>query len=59
MTTKRKLNARLLDRKRELDKLEMAYVNFVIGDKEYEEKRPILIGRIKELEDLLCLTDKK
>lgn len=58
MITKRSIKNRLDWRKRQLEKLDKAYVNYVIGDKEYNEKRPLLIGRIAELEDLLCRTKK-
>lgn len=57
--TKRALKNRLEWRKRELEKLDKSYVNFNIGDNEYNEKRPILLGRIAELEDLICHTNKK
>ena len=39
-------------RKKELDNLDRAYMNWVIGDEEYNKKRPILLGRVLELEDL-------
>ena len=58
MITKRSLQKRLETRRQDLLKLDKAYVNFVIGDAEYNEKRPILLGRIEELEDILCLTAK-
>lgn len=58
MITKFSLKARLNERRRELDALDRAYVNFVIGDEEYDKKRPILVGKIEELEDILCLTVK-
>lgn len=58
MITKFSLKARLIERRRELDALDRAYVNFVIGDEEYDKKRPILVGKIEELEDILCLTVK-
>lgn len=58
MITKWALKIRLELRKRELDNLDKAYMNWNIGDKEYETKRPILLGRIEELEDL-CHINKK
>ena len=58
MITKRALRNRLDWRKRELEKLDKAYLNWVIGDEEYNAKRPLLLGRIAELEDLLCRTNK-
>lgn len=53
MIRKKTINAILMDKKRELDKLDKTYVNYLIGDKEYGEKRPKLLGKIEQLEELL------
>ena len=58
MITKRKLIERLNERKSELNKLDKAYCDFRIGDSQYQNERPILLGQIKELEDL-CRINKK
>lgn len=52
MITRFHLRAVLSARKTELDNLDRAYMNWVIGDEEYNKKRPILLGRVLELEDL-------
>ena len=46
------LKSRLERRKQELNQLDKSYCLYIIGDKQYEEERPILLGRIAELEDL-------
>ena len=52
MVTHFYLRLRLGQRKKELDNLDRAYMNWVIGDDEYNTKRPILLGKVLELEDL-------
>lgn len=52
MITRFQLNVRLKARRKELDNLDRAYMNWVIGDEEYQTKRPILLGKVLELEDL-------
>lgn len=52
MVTRFYLKARLQARRRELDNLDRAYMNWAIGDDEYKEKRPVLLGKVLELEDL-------
>lgn len=54
MITKRRLKKEKERIENQLDRLEERYCNFAIGDKEYEERRPILIGRLMEVNDLLC-----
>lgn len=58
MVTKRFLLTLLNKRKSELANLDRAYMLWNIGDKEYEEKRPILLGRIEELEELCRIKEK-
>ena len=58
MITHFAIKRRLEKRKQDLDKLDRAYVNWAIGDEEYNQKRPMLLGQIEELEDILCM-DKK
>lgn len=56
MIRQKTLLERLRVRKQELNQLDKAYCSYVIGDKQYNEERPILLGKIAELEDLCHIT---
>ena len=56
MIRNKTLLERLRVRRQELNSLDKAYCNYVIGDKQYNEERPILLGKIAELEDLCHIT---
>ena len=58
MITKKALKIRLEQRKKDLNNLDRAYMNWVIGDTQYNEERPVLLGRIAELEDLCHIKTK-
>ena len=52
MITRKTLKQRLDLRKQQLNQLDKAYCSYSIGESQYEKERPILLGRIEELEDL-------
>ena len=58
MITKRQIKKRIKDRIQELNKLNLAYTDWRIGDEEYNQRSISLRAKIEELEEL-CRINKK